>query len=264
MKNRFAAVALTAFLMCGLLPCFMCSDAVSATDDEIPEDVYSIWKDNGHPADELDKVFAEKKRSLIKDYVYYCECENTGHAFTAEILTDIDPLNVSYFDAVPLKGKTLDISPALCQESPEPGCTRYRNTVSGSGKYSQFVFRFVCDTDADPEQCIVRRTVSDVTVNGLSVPDTEAYMHLYKKYTNSKISRIGMLALGDVNKDNQVDVTDANLIIQYSGGGSNAPAINDRGKLAADVNLDGVVDLDDAVQILTYIANYVPHVWGNC
>ncbi|MCR4758994.1 MAG: dockerin type I repeat-containing protein [Oscillospiraceae bacterium] len=228
---------------------------------EIPEKVYSKCEKNGLPADKVDEMFAEKtKKNPTKDYdyVFYCECEKTDSAFTADILTDVDTSKVSFFDAVPLNRRTLDVSPAMTDEADtEPGWTRYRNTVSGNGKYSRFVYRLVCEEPVDPEkpeQCIVQGTVLSFTVNGEPAPKPEDYIHPFYHR---------MIALGDVNGDNQVDVTDANLIIQYSGG-SSVSAISDRGKLAADVNLDGIVDLDDAVQILTYIANCVPHVWGNC
>ena len=219
--------------------------------DEIPEEVYSKCEKNGLPAERLDQMFAEKKeKTQIKDYVVYYECEQTDYsAVAAEILTDVDTSKVFDFKVVSV-GSKLDVSSVMPPESLESGWNRYRNTVSGKGKYGRFVYRFECTKPIESEQGVVKGVVSSFTADGQSVLNPDDYIHPF--YPE-------MIALGDVNGDGQVDVSDANAIIQYVG---NSGDITDKGKLAADVNLDGNVDLDDAVQVLTYIANHIPHVWG--
>ena len=58
---------------------------------------------------------------------------------------------------------------------------------------------------------------------------------------------------GDANMDGSVDVADAVLTARYVASDSSA-AITDNGRLNADVTLDGNVDTDDITQILEFIA----------
>ena len=56
------------------------------------------------------------------------------------------------------------------------------------------------------------------------------------------------ILMGDANQDGRVEIADATLILQSLTGNS-AYQLNENGKLAADVNFDGVVTEDDALLI---------------
>lgn len=64
--------------------------------------------------------------------------------------------------------------------------------------------------------------------------------------------------LGDANQDEHVDIADATLISQYLVNPVNY-GLSDEGLRAADVNLDGVVDKDDALLIQKYDAGVIKH-----
>lgn len=56
------------------------------------------------------------------------------------------------------------------------------------------------------------------------------------------------ILMGDANQDGRVEIADATLILQSLTGNS-AYQLTEPGKLAADVNFDGVVTEDDALLI---------------
>lgn len=59
---------------------------------------------------------------------------------------------------------------------------------------------------------------------------------------------ITRILIGDANQDGRVEIADATLILQSLTGNS-AYQLTEPGKLAADVNFDGVVTEDDALLI---------------
>lgn len=64
--------------------------------------------------------------------------------------------------------------------------------------------------------------------------------------------------LGDANQDDLVTIADATIILQYLTNPIEY-ALSPEGKRAADVNLDGVVDEDDALLIQQYEAGLIKH-----
>ena len=61
---------------------------------------------------------------------------------------------------------------------------------------------------------------------------------------------------GDANMDGQIDVSDAVLIMRFIAEDRTA-VIKDKGVKNADVNHSGNVDLDDVTRILKYIAKLI-------
>lgn len=66
------------------------------------------------------------------------------------------------------------------------------------------------------------------------------------------------ILLGDANQDKSVDIADATLILQYLTNPIDYK-LTDKGMLAADVNLDGVINEDDALLIQQYDAGVIKH-----
>lgn len=68
------------------------------------------------------------------------------------------------------------------------------------------------------------------------------------------------ILVGDVNLDGVVDSNDATLLSRYLLSDPTV-VLTDIGKLAADVNLDGTLDGDDAMMIMRFIAGSLNSFW---
>lgn len=107
----------------------------------------------------------------------------------------------------------------------------YRN--SSPTKDSGYLGYVTFKTTSTPPNFTVTSLVND-RGNNLTIDD--------------KNIKIIPILMGDANQDGRVEIADATLILQSLTGNS-AYQLNENGKLAADVNFDGVVTEDDALLI---------------
>lgn len=99
------------------------------------------------------------------------------------------------------------------------------------------------------------RLVNANALNSVNVVNSYfgAYGTSESKEANVEISSITVL-VGDVNFDNIINSTDAQLVLQYA---SKTTTFTERQVAAADVNDDGVIDASDALNINKYAAQLI-------
>ena len=70
---------------------------------------------------------------------------------------------------------------------------------------------------------------------------------------------IGIVLLGDINKDGEIDLKDSSMVLQYL---SNNTSLSALSLLALDLNRNGIIDTDDATLIQQYYSGASSFQWN--
>ena len=103
-----------------------------------------------------------------------------------------------------------------------------------------------------------------VTLNGvvlkentdyeLSVNDNTVTITGINSYKDSTTQTVEPMLIGDVNRDNEININDTTVIMKYL---VELESFDDNQKLVADTNGDGVITITDATQVQKYLAQMI-------
>lgn len=206
---------------------------------------YEMLLDQGYTPAELNEMLSLTNIENIKDFAYSVRCFSAPES-TASIKVDVTfkTTNVSFFGIV--NGTITSNSISGNNETEHT-----QDTFSSTGKIMTYYFSR-SNLSASLSNCITTRgSITEFKIGGQNrIDDVDDYVSIddYSEF----------IALGDVNNDGSVDITDYVLICNFLVQAGPSDFDTD----AADVNLDGNIDSTDATLVYYYIARINSHVWG--
>ena len=238
------------------------ANCTGLTEIEIPSNVKSIGISAFSDCSNLEKVTLNEGLNTLSENSFYGT--KISSIYIPSTLTNVSNYGSPFKNCASLNDVTFSKKPAIIPEYLFEGCTGLKEiTIPGNiYKIKNNAFNDCSAlekiTILNPYNGIIddKSTIAPkASICGYD--DSSAHVYAVKYERNFvSLGPIPPSYLGDVNKDETVDSTDASLILaEYALLSTNGtPTFDDDQNKRADVNADGCIDSMDASYILQYYA----------
>lgn len=207
---------------------------------EVSDKVYALWEECGISISDVQKMMSGTRSSGIKDYGTRLRCISNNpqsESITSEL--HYMPYELTAFDFVT---SSSSVSTETHVITSNPYKIKRLTTISVSSAGVVLKYRYSVATPGTSTSIN-----SVVTQHSLPNPGNNSYTWDFN------------IPLGDVNGDNDVDISDYMALSNFLAEAYTGTFYPVR----ADVNMDGSINGTDLALLNQYIAKLIPHIWGN-